>query len=123
MPQLALADYVANGGYDHHLRGLRLALRRQVEHVSAAVAETFPPETKMTRPTGGFAIWVELPPRVDALRLHARALAEKISIAPGPMFSPRHSFRNFIRLSCGQPWSPRIERAIGLLAFLVKQKH
>lgn len=49
------------------------------------------------------------------------ALAEKISIAPGPMFSTRQSYRNFIRISCGEPWSPKIERAIGVLAYLVKQ--
>jgi DNA-binding transcriptional MocR family regulator len=121
LPQLALAEYLTNGGYDHHLRSLRLALKRQVEQLSHAVAEIFPSETKMTRPAGGLAVWVELPPRVDAVRLHAKALAEKISIAPGPIFSPRHSFRNFVRLSCGEPWSPKIERAIGVLAYLVKQ--
>lgn len=121
LPQLTLADYMANGGYDHHLRGLRLALRRQVEQVSRAIAESFPREIKMTRPAGGLVLWIELPAKVDALRLHTRALAEKISFAPGPMFSPHESFRNFIRISCGEPWSPKIERAIGVLAFLVRQ--
>jgi DNA-binding transcriptional MocR family regulator len=121
LPQLALADYMANGGFDHHLRGLRHALKRQMEQISRAVAEEFPSEIKMTRPAGGLVLWVELPARVDAVRLHAKALAEKISIAPGPMFSPRNQFRNFVRLSCGEPWSPKIERAIGVLAFLVRQ--
>jgi DNA-binding transcriptional MocR family regulator len=121
LPQLALADYLANGGYDHHLRSLRQALKRQVQQVSHAIAESFPREIKMTRPAGGLVLWVELPSRVDALRLHTRALAEKISIAPGPMFSARQSYRNFIRISCGEPWSPTIERAIGVLAYLVKQ--
>ena len=121
LPQLALADYLANGGYDHHLRSLRQALKRQVQQVSHAIAESFPREIKMTRPAGGLVLWVELPSRVDALRLHTRALAEKISIAPGPMFSARQSYRNFIRISCGEPWSPKIERAIGVLAYLVKQ--
>ncbi|HEX8280330.1 MAG TPA: PLP-dependent aminotransferase family protein [Chthoniobacterales bacterium] len=121
LPQLALAEYMANGGYEHHLRSLRAALKRQMEQISHAIAESFPREIKMTRPSGGLVLWVELPPRVDALRLHAKALAEKISLAPGPMFSPRQNFRNFIRISCGEPWSPKIERAIGVLAYLVKQ--
>ena len=121
LPQLALADYVVNGGYDHHLRGLRRALKRQVNDISRAVAESFPERIKMTRPAGGLVLWVELPPHVDALRLHSKALTEKISIAPGPMFSPRQDYRNFIRLSCGEPWSPQLERAIGVLAYLVKQ--
>ena len=121
LPQLTLAEYVKHGGYEHHLRGLRQALHRQMEKLSHAVAETFPRGIKMTRPTGGLVLWVELPPRVNALRLHARALAEKISIAPGPMFSPRQNFQNFIRLSYGEPWSPKLERAIGILAQLVKR--
>lgn len=121
LPQLALADYVANGGYDHHLRALRHALKRQVEQVSHAVSESFPPDTKMTRPAGGFVLWVELSEKIDALALHTRALAQKISIAPGPMFSPNQGYMNFIRLSCGQPWSPKLERAIGTLSLLVKQ--
>jgi DNA-binding transcriptional MocR family regulator len=121
LPQLALAEYMTNGGYDHHLRALRRALQTQMEKISHAVAESFPAGIKMTRPTGGLVLWVELPARVNSLRLHTKALAEKISIAPGPMFSPRQNFRNFIRLSCGEPWSPKIERAIGVLAYLVKQ--
>ena len=120
VPQLALADYVANGGYDHHLRALRQALKRQVEQVSQAVAETFPAETKLTRPSGGFVLWVELQARVDALQIYRRAREEKISIAPGPLFSPSQGYRNFIRLSCAQPWSPPLERAIGVLGYLVK---
>jgi DNA-binding transcriptional MocR family regulator len=121
LPQLAMADYLNNGGYDHHLRSLRVALKRQLEHVTHAVAESFPRDTRVTRPSGGFVLWVELPCRADSLRLHAQALAEKISIAPGPMFSPRGKFSNFIRLTCGQLWSPKLERAIGVLAYLVKR--
>ena len=55
------------------------------------------------------------------MKLYEQALQRKISIAPGPMFSPRESYRNCIRLSFGEPWSPQIERAIGVLAYLVKQ--
>lgn len=121
LPQFALADYMTNGGYEHHLRGLRLALKSQMDQLSQAVAESFPSGTKMTRPAGGIVLWVELPGRVDAIRLHTRALAEKISLAPGPMFSSRESYRNCIRLSFGELWSPRIERAVGVLAQLVKQ--
>ena len=120
LPQLALADYLSNGGYDHHLRSLRHALKQQVAQVSHAVSETFPSETKLTRPAGGFVLWIELNKQADSVRLHERALTQKISIAPGPMFSPRHNFRNCIRLSCGHPWSPKIERAIGILGGLVK---
>jgi DNA-binding transcriptional MocR family regulator len=118
--QLAIADYVNNGGYDHHLRSLRQALKRQVEQVSQAITETFPAETKLTRPSGGFVLWVELPKRVDALRIFAQARDHKVSVAPGPLFSPRGSYNNCIRLSCAHPWSPQLEHGISVLGRLVK---
>lgn len=121
LPQLAVADFVANGGYDHYLRAIRQTYARQVETFSHAVADSFPGEIKISRPAGGFVIWIELPKNVSALKLHELALAEKISIAPGPMFSPKQSFPNFIRLNCGHPWSSRAERAIGVLSYLVKK--
>ena len=62
LPQLAITEFVVNGGYDRHLRGLRRMFATQVQQLSAAVVETFPSEIKITQPTGGFVLWVELPP-------------------------------------------------------------
>ena len=50
--------------------------------------------------------------RVDALEVHRRAIEAHISIAPGPMFSASQRYRNFIRLSVGQAWGPRHEKAL-----------
>ena len=58
---------------------------------------------------------------VDAMALHRLAIARGISIAPGPLFSPSGGHQNFIRLNCGYPWSPQIERSIGILGHLVKR--
>jgi DNA-binding transcriptional MocR family regulator len=118
LPQLAIAEFMANGGYDHHLRSLRRNFAIQLHRMSEAIAHTFPEGTKLTRPAGGFVLWVELPEKVSALELHRRALAENISIAPGPMFSAKQSFQNFVRLNCGHAWSSKTERAIDTLARL-----
>ena len=91
LPQFAIAEFVANGGYDLHLRSLRRNFASQIRQMSEAVAEAFPASIKFTRPVGGFVLWVELPKTVSALRLHELALARKISIAPGPMFSATQS--------------------------------
>jgi DNA-binding transcriptional MocR family regulator len=80
--------------------------------MTAAISRYFPAGTKVTRPTGGLVLWVELPPAIDSLELYRQALQEKISIAPGPMFSPKQKYQNFIRLSCGNPWSEKIENAL-----------
>ena len=44
--------------------------------MSQAIAASFPAETKITRPSGGFVLWVELPKGVDALLLDELAFDE-----------------------------------------------
>jgi DNA-binding transcriptional MocR family regulator len=120
LPQLAVAEFLANGGYDRHLRRLRKAAARQMEWLSRAVARHFPEGTKMTRPQGGLGLWVELPPGIDALVLYERALRAGITIAPGPLFSPKQRYRNFVRLNAGH-WSDRTEKAVKVLGGLAAQ--
>jgi DNA-binding transcriptional MocR family regulator len=122
LPQLVLAKFLQNGGYEHHLRGLRKAFSSQVQRVLQAVAEYFPEGTKVTRPQGGFVLWVELPERVDSVSLHQRALQEKISIAPGRMFSEQQQYNHYIRLNCGSLWSPQIEQALATLGRLAGER-
>ena len=112
LPQMAMAKFLENGGYDRHLRRLRKALAMQVQRMILAISQYFPEGTRVTRPAGGFVLWVELPKRVDSLELYRKALDKKISIAPGPIFSAKQKYQNFIRLSCGQPWSDRLEQAL-----------
>jgi DNA-binding transcriptional MocR family regulator len=121
LPQLAIAEFIANGGYDHHLRRVRAAFQEQVQRTSEAVAEYFPAACKLTQPAGGFVLWVELPGQVDAVRLFELAREQRIAIAPGPMFTNTGRYRNFIRLNCGHRWSARLEAAVARLGQLVHQ--
>lgn len=111
LPQLTIAEFLANGGYDRYLRKIRRTFARNVALTRLAVENYFPAGTRVTRPAGGFVLWVELPESVDSVELHALALRQNISIAPGPMFSAQAKYRNFVRLNGGQ-WSDRIEAAV-----------
>lgn len=117
--QAALVDYLKEGGYDHHLRTLRQALGAQRESLFEAVIRNFPKGTRVARPAGGYFVWVALPETVDAMALHRAALAQGISLAPGPMFSAHLGFQHHIRLTCGQPWDASLERAMRTLGRLV----
>ena len=116
--QLALADYLGQGGYERHLRQLRVVLERQRDRMLDAIATHFPAGTRVTRPQGGYFLWVELPAGSDALALHNRALAEGISIAPGPMFSAKRDYAHSIRLNYGHLWDATHEAAIHTLGRL-----
>ena len=112
--QLAVADFLANGGYDHHLRKIRKVYARQVQLMGQAVGRSFPAGTCVTRPEGGYVLWVECPPRVDSLKLYEWALSEGMTIAPGSLFSAKQKYRNCIRLNAAF-WSDDVERATARL--------
>ncbi|WP_374109873.1 PLP-dependent aminotransferase family protein [Pelomonas sp. CA6] len=123
-PQLALADYLAQGAYERHLRRLRSALTEQRLHALRLVERHFPAGTRVTRPAGGYFLWLELPPQVDALALHHQAMAQGISTAPGPLFSADGRFGHHLRLNVGHPGDPRFDpalRRVGELACAAAQ--
>jgi DNA-binding transcriptional MocR family regulator len=118
LPQLAVAEYLAHGSYDRHLRAARVVYRQSRDRLIDLVGEHFPKDTRVTRPGGGFVAWLELPGGVDAVALYRRALAEGISIAPGPLFSARERYRHFIRLNFAQGWDGRTVDALTRLGRL-----
>lgn len=112
LPQMVIAEFLRNGNYDRHLNQLRKAFCEQIQATMKAICKYFPEGTKVTRPTGGFVLWVELPKQVDSLEFHRRAKEKKISVTPGTIFSTTRKYKNFIRISCGNPWSKEIEAAM-----------
>jgi DNA-binding transcriptional MocR family regulator len=65
------------------------------------ILASFPAGTNVNSPPGGFVLWVEVPEGIDTLELFARALKEGIAFAPGPLFSMRGRYSNFLRLTAG----------------------
>jgi DNA-binding transcriptional MocR family regulator len=110
--QQALSEYLAQGGYDRHLRALRRSLEQQQAIALAAVAQHFPLGTRVSRPEGGYFLWAELPPQVDALALHRQALAQGISLAPGQIFSADRRFAHCVRINYGHPAHDRLQPAL-----------
>lgn len=119
-PQLALAGFMAAGGYDHHLRTIRRIHARNISLMTDAVGRFFPEGTRLTRPAGGFILWVEMPEGIDAITLFHQALERGIGIAPGPLFSLTGKYQNYIRLSAAF-WDERIEQGIKVLGELARR--
>ncbi len=111
LPQMAIAEFLESGGYDHQLRRLRREYAGNVAYLSQAVTRYFPPGARVTRPAGGFTLWVQLPKQVDSLELYKLALQNGITLTPGYLFSPTNQFYDFIRLNAAA-WTYPIERAV-----------
>jgi DNA-binding transcriptional MocR family regulator len=122
LAQLAVAEYLSGGGAEHHLRRLRQVFRTQVSDFAHAIARLFPPGTRVSRPKGGHLLWIELAPGTDTLALARRALARRIGIVPGRVFSTGDTFGHCFRLNCGFPLRGELERALETLAELAKER-
>jgi DNA-binding transcriptional MocR family regulator len=116
--QEGIAQFLLHGGYEAHLVKLRRTLAAQQASLLGALEKYWCGGYRVTRPEGGYFVWLELPRGVDCLELHRLALDDGISIAPGPIFSPRREYRNCVRLNYGHAWTPELDRALERLAKL-----
>jgi DNA-binding transcriptional MocR family regulator len=119
LPQLALAEFLESGAFEKHVKQLRLALWKTVEASRQEVLVTFPEGTRVSRPEGGFVLWIELPGSYDGATVQRQAAAAGIEILAGPLFSPTRQYRHCIRISCGHPFEvmrPALRTLARLLA-------
>lgn len=117
--QLAIAAYLETGGFDRHLRQMRLRLEDNASAALRCIAKFFPKGTKVTRPQGGYFLWVELPAHIDALDVHRRAVSAGISVAPGHLFSADQRFHHHLRLNYGFHDSAELAKALQRLGGLL----
>jgi DNA-binding transcriptional MocR family regulator len=122
LPQEVLAEFIRDGGYDHHMRKLRAALKQQCAQMVDAVTRHFPDGCRLSVPQGGLMLWIEMPRNVDSRRVFERARHEHIGCAPGATFSCSTRFDHFLRLHYGDPWSPRHENHIRRLGQIVAEE-
>ncbi|MCG7584762.1 PLP-dependent aminotransferase family protein [Photobacterium sp. OFAV2-7] len=115
--QFALTQYIQHGGYDNHLRRLRRTLEQRQQQMLGAIEQFFPEGTKVTRPEGGYFLWVELPKNIDTSALLTELLDNyRISIAPGTLFSGDQRYKHCMRINCAYPWDEHNRAALCQLA-------
>ena len=119
--QAVLADFLEGSSYENQVRKMRRALVQRAAQMSDAVAHAFPAECAISEPQGGFVLWIQLPPKVDALPLHRQAIEKGVAFMPGQLFSACGKQNNYLRLNYGNAWSPAIARAIEDLGTLVQR--
>lgn len=117
--QQAVAHFLSIGRYEYHLRKLRKALHTQCLRYLQGILQYFPPGIKVSRPQGGFVLWVELDRQLNAYRLYQEALKHNVSVAPGQLFSAQGQFGNCLRISYARPWDAEVEAGLKLVGKLV----
>jgi DNA-binding transcriptional MocR family regulator len=117
--QLALAEFLESGAFDRHVRRLRVELWRSVESARQEVLRHFPAGTRVSRPEGGFVLWIQLPETNDGEIVRRRAASAGIHILSGAVFSPNRLYRPYIRIACGYPFEV-LRPAIRTIASFVR---
>ncbi|HRO71949.1 MAG TPA: PLP-dependent aminotransferase family protein, partial [Chitinophagaceae bacterium] len=121
LTQAALAHFLQIGRYEYHLKGLRKALHTQCLRYMQGIVDYFPEGTKVSRPHGGFVLWVQLHKKVNAFKLRTEAMKHKISITPGKIFSASCNYSNCIRISFGKPWDDDADYGLMMLGKLIRK--
>lgn len=119
--QHAIAHFLSIGRYEYHLKKLRKALHTQCLRYLQGIMQYFPENTKVSRPQGGFVLWVELDKKLNAYLLYREALKHHISVAPGQLFSMQGRFANCLRISYARPWDEDVEQGIKVLGGLIRK--
>jgi DNA-binding transcriptional MocR family regulator len=91
---------------------MRSQYARGLEQMVDWVSRYFPLGTRVSRPQGGFMLWVELDPGFDSQRLNRQLQPHKVQIAPGSIFSAAGKFRNCLRINYATKPSAEIEQAV-----------
>ncbi|WP_369790576.1 PLP-dependent aminotransferase family protein [Rouxiella sp. WC2420] len=111
-PQLAIADFIQQGHYQTHLRRVRQQYQQKLCLINDWVVKYFPQGVGVSRPQGGFLLWIELDEKIDTLRLNRLLEPEKIQISVGSIFSAAGKYRNCLRLNFANLDENRHEAAI-----------
>ncbi len=119
--QAAIAHYLQNGRYEYHLKNMRKALHTQCLRYMQAIIDYFPEDTKVSRPHGGFVLWVELDKKINAFKLRTEAMKHNISVVPGKIFSASCNYSNCLRISFGKPWDDNADYGLMMLGKMISK--
>ncbi len=122
LPQLVTAQIISRGSYDRHLRLAREAYRQRRDQLLDLIDAHFPEDTRVSKPQGGFVLWVQLPKAIDTSQLYDEAREQGVSISPGDIFSLDNKYHSCIRLTYAESWSDKRITAIQVLGGLINQQ-
>ena len=120
--QRMVHEVVKGAFLDTHVPRIRARYRAHRDAMQAALAQHFAPlGATWQAPGGGMFFWVELPPRLDATALLARAVERGVAFVPGAAFYAHAPRANTLRLSFVTVEPEAIERGIATLAGVVAE--
>ncbi|MFM6974478.1 MAG: PLP-dependent aminotransferase family protein [Agromyces sp.] len=116
--QLVIAEYLDQVDWRAQIDTFRLLYAERRDAMIDALHEYLPDFTHTT-PGGGFFVWMDLPPELDAKAMLPRAVKELVAYTPGTAFFANGEGRHNIRLSFCYPTPENIRIGVRRLATVV----
>jgi DNA-binding transcriptional MocR family regulator len=120
--QRALAEYLQTGQMAAHLRAIKPLYRERRDAMLRELRRAFPPEARWTTPSGGFSLWVELPPGLRSMDLYLAAIERGVAFAPGEAFFAEQPNGGYLRLSWAAQPPDAIARGLEILGDLLHEQ-
>jgi 2-aminoadipate transaminase len=120
--QMAVSRYLSTMPWREQIKAFCELYRERRDAMLAALSDMMPPGTRWTRPTGGFYVWLTLPPGLDAKAMLPRAVTARVAYVPGTAFYADGFGTSCARLSYCYPTPERIREGVRRLAQVMEEE-
>jgi 2-aminoadipate transaminase len=119
--EAALYEFAAQGLYEPNLERVREGLRIRRDAMLAALARELEGAATWNRPEGGYFLWLDLPPGVEAEGLLARAREAGVTFVKGSDFYLGAGGEEAARLAFSYATADEIDSGVARFAALVRE--
>ena len=113
---------IEEGLQAEYLDKVRAEYQARSEILYDALVDALPDSVRFERPDGGYFIWLELPPPLEAEGLLDKARSRGISFKAGPEFTPRPGLSRHFRLCFAFHDRDTLKRGAAELGRLVREE-
>lgn len=120
--QAAVTGYLTTMPWQQQVKTFREVYRERRDALLGALATMMPEGTRWTVPTGGFYVWLTLPPGLHSKHMLPRAINNRVAYVPGTGFFADGSGAQHARLSYCFPPTERIVEGVRRLAATIDEE-
>ncbi|MEI5673409.1 MULTISPECIES: aminotransferase-like domain-containing protein [unclassified Nocardioides] len=114
--QMAVSAYLAKHDWQGQIKQFREMYRERRDAMVSSLADLMPAACQWNVPSGGFYVWLTLPPGIDAKGMLPRAVTARVAYVPGTAFYADGFGSSHMRLSFCYPTPERIREGVRRLA-------